>query len=300
MEQLTTSPPRIATRPNVNFVISQIVSPEALSDAYNQHKQLDYWNLLVLTKGDGTVWIDMKPHAINANCVLIIKPGQSFGINNTVMRGFLLSFTGCCTRADDEKCESDNPARLLRFFSKPILFLSSDIMNDLQETLCKMIKELTSENPYRSELLKRYFKILLIYMTRHSDFELEEPWHNKNIELVEKFLLLLEQRFTEKKMVCDYAASLFVSANYLNQMVKKMTGESAGAHIRNRITLEAKRKALYSNYSMKEIGYLLGFDDPSHFSKLFKKTTGVNFADFRKDLLPIPCIPEMQKGSLSF
>lgn len=284
-------------RPEVNFVINPIFSTDELIDAYEQHKKLGYWNLMIFRKGNGMVWIDLKSYAISDNCVLIVKPGQSFATKNTMLHGFLLSFKGCCTHPDDVKCDSDNPARLLRFFSKPLLFLSNDIMNDTKETIGKMIKELGGESPYRSELLKRYFKIMLIYMTRNSNYEIEDPWQNKNIQLVERFLLLLEKSYTEKKMVSDYALALFVSANYLNQMVKKITGESAGAHIRNRIILEAKRKAVYSNYSMKEIGYLLGFDDPSHFSKLFKKTTGINFADFRKELLPIPCIPEIKSSS---
>lgn len=296
MEQSFTSLSKIETGLNTNFIISQILNPDALSDAYNQHKKLDYWNILILNKADGTVWIDMKPYAISDHCILIIKPEQSLVMKNTIMQGFLLSFTKCSTHSDDENCDSDNPARLLRFFSRSMIFFSSDSMNDIQETLCKMIKEIKSENPYRSELLKRYFKILLIYMTRHSDFESDEPWQNKNIELVEKFLMLLEKQFTEKKMVSDYATALNVSANYLNQIVKKITSESAGSHIRKRITLEAKRKAVYSNYSMKEIGYMLGFDNPSHFSKLFKKTSGINFVDFRRDLLSIPCIPELQKN----
>ena len=60
-------------------------------------------------------------------------------------------------------------------------------------------------------------------------------------------------------------------SNYLNEIIKKTTGYSAGYHIRQRVVLEAKRKAAYSDSCMKEIAYHLGFCDIAHFSKFFKE-----------------------------
>lgn len=280
------------TKREVNFSISQISSPDQLFTEHHLQENLHYARLLVVGNGSGKIWIDLQPYSINTCCVFIIKPKQLLVLENATINGFLLSFTDSSMEADDESCDSDNQVRLLRFFSKQMLLLDPEVMDDLAETLCKMIKEINNENLYRAELLKRYFKILLIYMIRQPDSQ-EEMGQKHNVELVERFLSLLEKNFTVNKMVSDYALALFVSPNYLNQIVKKVTGDSAGALIRKRVMLEAKRKAVFSDRSMKEIGYMLGFDDPAHFSKLFKKTTGINFADFRKELLPIPCIPEM-------
>jgi len=46
--------------------------------------------------------------------------------------------------------------------------------------------------------------------------------------------------------------------------------------------MEAKRLALYSQVSMKEIAYGLGFDNLAHFSKYFKTNSGSNFTDFKR------------------
>jgi AraC family transcriptional activator of pobA len=48
--------------------------------------------------------------------------------------------------------------------------------------------------------------------------------------------------------------------------------------------MEAKRQAIHANVSMKEIAYLLGFEDHSHFSKYFKNNSGMNFSSFKKGL----------------
>jgi AraC family transcriptional activator of pobA len=44
--------------------------------------------------------------------------------------------------------------------------------------------------------------------------------------------------------------------------------------------MEAQRKLLYSNLSVKELAYELGFNDPDYFSRLFKKSTGESVSDF--------------------
>ena len=96
---------------------------------------------------------------------------------------------------------------------------------------------------------------------------------------------MVDQNFVEKKMVNDYASDLFVSPNYLSSVVKKGTGYSASYHIQQRIILEAKRLALDPGINMKEIGYKLGYEDVAHFSKFFKINGGVNFTNFRRQLL---------------
>src|SRR5450432_815874 len=89
-------------------------------------------------------------------------------------------------------------------------------------------------------------------------------------------------------MVAEYAAQLLVIPNYLNRVVKRITGISAGHHIRQCIVLEAKRMGRYSGAGMKEIAYDLGFLDIAHFSRFFKTFGGANFSDFKKGALIVP------------
>ena len=84
------------------------------------------------------------------------------------------------------------------------------------------------------------------------------------------------------KFVGEYARELSVTANYLNEVVKKASGHSASYHISQRVIQEAKRQALYSDANMKMIAHSLGFIDPAHFSKYFRRSTGINFSEFRK------------------
>jgi len=103
--------------------------------------------------------------------------------------------------------------------------------------------------------------------------------------MVRHFKEIVEQHFKKWHQVKEYAEILNVSPNYLNEVIKTAIQISAKEFIQNRITLEAKRLAIFTNKSSKEIGYDLGFDDPSHFSKFFKINTGQSLQDFKSSII---------------
>lgn len=54
--------------------------------------------------------------------------------------------------------------------------------------------------------------------------------------------------------------------------------------IQERIVLEAKRLLLHSEQNINQIGYTLGFEDPSYFVKYFKKHTKISPSAFKKSI----------------
>ena len=52
--------------------------------------------------------------------------------------------------------------------------------------------------------------------------------------------------------------------------------------IQRRVVLEAKRALLYSNMTVTEAAYYLGFSDPAYFSRFFAKATGKSPRAFRR------------------
>jgi AraC family transcriptional regulator, transcriptional activator of pobA len=101
---------------------------------------------------------------------------------------------------------------------------------------------------------------------------------------VKNFKELVESHFHEWHQVQDYASALSVTPGYLNDVIRESLPLSAKEYIQSRLILEAKRISLYTKKSGKEIGYDLGFEDPSHFSKFFKLQTGQSLAEFKSGL----------------
>ena len=152
------------------------------------------------------------------------------------------------------------------------------------EAVERMIREFSNTYPDREEILRGLLKIFLIYLNRQLGAPGQQIIQLNQSGLASRFFSLLEKNFANRKMVSDYAQELAVTPNYLNETIKKASGFSASHHIQQRIILEAKRKAAYVRKSMKEIAYDLGFEDISHFSKYFKKVSGVSFSDFKREI----------------
>jgi AraC-like DNA-binding protein len=139
---------------------------------------------------------------------------------------------------------------------------------------------------YHQEAIGSLLKLFLLECRRISDTipaERKQRTHAGGT-LVKQFKDLLDNHFTHWHKVAEYAKSLHITPNYLNELVSQETGKSAKDMILNRIMLEAKRFATYSETSVKEVAYNLGFDDPAHFSKLFKSQENQGFTDFRASI----------------
>lgn len=100
--------------------------------------------------------------------------------------------------------------------------------------------------------------------------------------LVRQFQLAVEHHFREWQALAPYAKHLGVTVNHLNDVIHDETGHSAGEIIRQRRLLDAKRLLLHSDLSVSEIGYQTGFQDPSYFSRFFRREAGQTPAEFRE------------------
>jgi YesN/AraC family two-component response regulator len=257
----------------------------------------NYFEIIWITKGSGSLFLDMQAFRLASNKLVFVKPGQVRQCNFSEQpSGYIFSFSESFLSTEHHESNSTYHTSLFKMFaSAAVIDMNNDDLPDMKNIAAQMMKEFYHDNLFRVEILRRYFKIWLIYITRQLQHEVTFVKPSRNMEIVQQFMDLLEKNYKSLKMVSDYASRLSVTPNYLNEIIKKTTGFSAGHHIRQRIVLEAKRQATYSGRCMKEIAYFLGFYDMAHFSKLFKNTTGMNFSDYKRgNLLPVA------SSSLSF
>lgn len=78
------------------------------------------------------------------------------------------------------------------------------------------------------------------------------------------------------------ADRLHISAGYLSDMLRSLTGQNAQQHIHGKLIEKAKEKLSTTELSVSEIAYDLGFEHPQSFSKLFKTKTSVSPVEFRR------------------
>ena len=101
------------------------------------------------------------------------------------------------------------------------------------------------------------------------------------IDIIRRFHVLVEMNFRDKHQVADYADMLFKSPKTLSNLFKQFNDKTPLQTINERIVLEAKRLMLNPEKTSKEIGYELGYTSANHFSKFFKKETGLSPQEYR-------------------
>ncbi len=111
---------------------------------------------------------------------------------------------------------------------------------------------------------------------------------NENKDVLARFEKLLAGYFQSDTpqllglpTVSYCADKLNLSANYLGDLIKKETGKSPQEHIQLKVIDLAKEKIFDTSRSVGEIAYELGFKYPQHFTRMFKKSTGVSPNEFR-------------------
>lgn len=100
--------------------------------------------------------------------------------------------------------------------------------------------------------------------------------------LVREGLEYLEKNYNRNLSLEEICDALGVSRNYFSFLFKKETGENIWSYLTT-IRLD-KAKELLRNTDDKTyaIAYQVGYDNPSYFSKLFKKSTGMTPNEYRR------------------
>lgn len=89
---------------------------------------------------------------------------------------------------------------------------------------------------------------------------------------------LHEQGLPTVKSLAD---QVNLSPGYLSDLLKRETGKNAQDHIHYFLIEEAKNILISTDKPVGEIAYLLGFEYPQYFNKLFKQKTGKTPLEFR-------------------
>ena len=154
-----------------------------------------------------------------------------------------------------------------------ILYDLFDILKSLKKKI-----NLPETTPHFKDVVRHSFisvlyEILIVY----SKYRVFIPVKlNRQEELTTNFLNLLSENFKSEKQVQHYAKQLFVTSRHLSQVVKTVTGKTAGEIIDEMVINEAK--VLLSSHLMNvsQVADELRFSDQSFFGKFFKKYTGIS------------------------
>lgn len=168
----------------------------------------------------------------------------------------------------------------------PIITISKDQLNKFNLLHDMFIEEFSTPDNIQGDMLQMLLKRLIIMSTRLAKEQLiVKSLGNDQIDTVRKFNFLVDMHYKTKRRVSDYADLLHKSPKTLSNLFSIYNQKSPQQIILDRIALEAKRLINFTDKQNQEIAYELGFNDPAHFSRFFKKMTHMTPSEYRENLL---------------
>lgn len=233
------------------------------------HKHAGYFELIVLSDGAGEHLIDDVIYEVNPPVIFFLKPGQTHRWDFTrIPKGYVLLFK-----------EELLPADLM-----PIVYqLNTQVYfsgDSEYLALLALFNEEYRRGTADRKIMSAYLRLVLektAALTRQTPRALAHT-------LYYQFKSLLYANGLRLTRVQDYADTLGISTNRLNQICRQSAGKSPSAMLNERLLLEAKTLLTSTDGSIKEIAHTLQFTDTSHFVKFFRSATNLTPGAYR-DLL---------------
>lgn len=242
--------------------------------------QADYHYLVYLEKGSFNQKIGVQNHKIEAPAILFVPEGEAFSIQSKQNRlaGYLILIESKVVTSFVNRVELTD---LLALNAVLPLNTTNSYWFD---TLCSLLHEELKQNQPNRKVSLGLLQALL-----HKLIELNngnKPISRQN-KIAGSFKQLLNINFRMQKTVRFYATQLNVTENYLNRCVKAYYQKSCKQLIQEVSIVQSQLLMLESAKDISEISYEVGFDDPSYFSRVFKKVTGQTPTEFKKQIMHV-------------
>ena len=148
-----------------------------------------------------------------------------------------------------------------------------------------ILDELQTKDNIQGEMLQMLLKRWIIICTRLAKEQLiVKSLKDSQIDIIRQYNFLVDIHFRSKKKVKDYAEMLNKSPKTLSNLFSVYNQQSPQQIIQERVVLEAKRLIRFTDKQTQEIAYELGFEDPAHFSRYFKKVAKVSPSIYRESV----------------
>ena len=267
---------------NVPFTLEKIsreVVETILQNPASPHRH-DHEELIIVTQGNPTHFVDFTAKPIEPPVIIYVAQGKvhSF-IPDLETRGWVIRYTN-----------EFIPQSGFNFYSG---FLD-EVNYKLDETFCSttindlceiMVRE-NAQEPVDFNIIRHLLLAVLSKLESATKTQFLDEKVSGNSQLISfnNFLKILEYNYKRQAGVDFYADKLNMSSRNLNLISQVVFGKSITDIIETRKLLEARQLLLASDKTVSEIGYELGYNEKSYFTRVFHKKTGTTPTEFRKQM----------------
>lgn len=243
--------------------------------APHRHRQM--MQIFFMERGQATVRLDGDELRMGNGDYLFVPPWVVHGFAfRKGSEGMVMSFPGHLTAASklSDALDSASQARAL---ARPWRAAAG---SDHRQLMAHLARVFAQTGTYRASLLVGLAQALLAMVAQdieHGSASTPSPGRQRMAD----FDRLIQSHMAEGWSVADYASALSVSPGHLNRICRAATATTAAHHIETAIMAEACRLLAFTRLPVAEVGYRLGYGDPSYFSRRFRLLQRQSPSDYR-------------------
>jgi len=242
------------------------------------------WFQIVLLENSADASLNINAKSVddlNDNLLFASPEHVLAWVRGEAQRGYIVYFKEIFLATRPRRILEDFP--MFRLNEINYLSVTSDDKQDLHHLFERLMTMFTGDHPYREPMIQAQLQILLyeckrLYDQQRIALEQESPQQ----AILFRFQQFINQHFLTRKRVSDYADLLAITPDYLGQVVRDMTGKTPLTLIAERVILEAQTLLLYSDLNISEIADYLGYEEPTHFGRFFRRHMGMSPTAWRE------------------
>jgi AraC-like DNA-binding protein len=173
----------------------------------------------------------------------------------------------------------------------PVMYPPKEVFSDLKILYESIDREYKGSSDYKYQIIGNLlFALLLKVKELLRNYQHQVSLENRSGEIVRLFRQSLESRIRQITSgmngvlhMGDIADELNISQDHLSKTIKRETGKSVSAWIDDRLIAEAQSLLVQTDLPINEIAYRLTFNEPTNFTKYFKKLTGQTPRSYRSN-----------------
>ncbi|WP_111707400.1 helix-turn-helix domain-containing protein [Lutibacter citreus] len=257
------------------------ISKDALNPHVKTFFTIDFYANNQSERQIGATKVEDLTNTIAFNSPLQLFSVQTFeGKPGT--EGYSLLFSSDFFEPNKHQYEIQHEYPYFKLNSSPSYKLIQTDLPLIKNLFDTIYEEFHKNDTHKVELVRSYLIVLLLQIKRVVGNASGIIKLKRYQEITADFEELILKETAKFKTIAAYAEKLNITPIYLSECVKKTTGLTSKKVLSNYMTLRAKALLQQTTKSVAEIGYNMGFDEPTNFIKFFKNNEGITPAAFRK------------------
>jgi len=245
------------------------------------HRHADLCQLLFVFKGQAELEIEGQRTQLETPAIQVLPPLSVHGFRfSEDVEGFIVTLATPLINHLQAQL-GDSVHALARAENYPA-GKDGDYLNSLFSALQA---EYNGHQPAREMLMHSLVSVIMVWVSRQAIVRHKASQRpQRQREYLNGFIQLVEETYRQHVKVEDLAHRLGISVSHLNGTCRELAGQPALQIMHERQLLEAKRLLTYTSMTIYEMSELLGFSDPTNFTRLFRRRVGISPKAFRDRL----------------